>query len=78
MTIKVSREWLGETVPTALEMVMRGLDNPVWYANTFGLTPRKGLENIIGSIRTEARNKVGQRKNKRGAPEPAPIPPAPE
>jgi hypothetical protein len=54
-TIRVSRDWLGNAIPTALEMIARGLDQPAWYAETFGLTPQKALENVIESLRQQAR-----------------------
>lgn len=54
-SIKVDREWLGNTVPTALEMIAKGFDQPVWYADTFGLTPQAALKNVIECLRQQSR-----------------------
>ena len=53
-TIKIDREWLGTTIPTALEMILKGLQQPVWYADTFGLTPQAALANIIETLKQQA------------------------
>lgn len=53
--IRVERDWLGTTVPNALEMIRKGLDQPAWYADTFGLTPQKALDNVIACLREQAR-----------------------
>lgn len=53
--IRVSREWLGTTIPTALEMVLRGIDHPAWCKDMCGLTPQAVMRNIIESLRQQAR-----------------------
>lgn len=44
-TIKVSREWLGVTIPSVL---------PAMYAEIFDLTPQIALRNVIESLRLQA------------------------
>ena len=58
--VKVSREWLGNTIPTALDMILKGLSQPVWYTDTFGITPQKALENIIFTLREQAKDANGK------------------
>lgn len=54
-TVRVPREWLGEAIPTAIEMAVKGIAQPAWYADTFGLTPEAGLRNIIEALRRQAK-----------------------
>ena len=53
-SIKIEREWLGITIPTALEMVEKGLNDTQWYIKAFGLTPQAALKNIIQCLRNQA------------------------